>query len=397
VRSLYYDCFAGIAGDMHLGALLDLGVKEGDLRAELEKLGVPGWDLSVLKTLRGGIAATRVEVLTFGRDPPDRHLADILAILDASGLPRAVKARAGAVFHRLAEAEGAVHGIPAEAVHFHEVGALDALVDIVGAAIALERLAPSRILCSTVELGSGRVSCAHGTLPVPAPAVEALLRGVPTRRGGVPFEATTPTGAAILSSLVDRYTDTPSLVVTAVGYGAGRREGPIPNVLRVLLAEGPDPEEPGATDEGLPEALTLLECNIDDMSPELYEHVLALLFDRGARDAWLTPLIMKKGRPGTQIGVLCTEELAAPLTRTLLTETTTLGVRRQPVTRAALPRVAREVETEYGPVPVKVALQDGRPLKAKPEYEACRRIARERGIPIRLVYEAVARRLDGGG
>jgi len=394
VRTLYYDCFAGIAGDMHLGALLDLGVEEGDLRAELEKLCVPGWDLSVLKTRRGGIAATRVEVLTHGGDPPERHLADILAILDASTLQPAVKARAEAVFRRLAEAEGAVHGIPAESVHFHEVGAVDALADIVGAAIALERLAPSRILCSTVELGSGRVSCAHGTLPVPAPAVEELLRGVPTRRGGVPFEATTPTGAAILSSLVDGYTDTPSLAVTAVGYGAGHQEGPIPNVLRVLLADGP---EPGATDTSVPESLTMLECNIDDMSPELYEHVLALLFDRGARDAWLTPLIMKKGRPGTQIGVLCTEELAAPLTRTLLTETTTLGVRRQPVTRSALPRVAREVETEYGPVPVKVALQDGRPLKAKPEYEACRRIARERGIPIRLVYEAVARGLDAGG
>jgi hypothetical protein len=395
VRTLYYDCFAGIAGDMHLGALLDLGVEEADLRAELTKLGVPGWELSVLRTRRGGIAATRVEVLTCDCDPPHRRLTDVLAILDASALESAVKARARAIFRRLAEAEGAVHGIPAESVHFHEVGAVDALVDIVGAAIAVERLAPSRILCSPVELGSGLVRCAHGTLPVPAPAVEELLRGIPTRRGGVPFEATTPTGAAILSSLIDASTEKPSLIVSAVGHGAGRREGPIPNVLRVLLADGPDPG-PAQTDGDISEALTLLECNIDDMSPELYEHVLGLLFDQGALDAWLTPLIMKKGRPGTQIGVLCTENLARPLTRTLLVETTTLGVRRQAVSRTALPRATREVETEYGPIPVKVALQDGRPIKAKPEYEACRRIACERGIPIRLIYEAVAQGLKRG-
>jgi uncharacterized protein (TIGR00299 family) protein len=396
VRTLYYDCFAGIAGDMQLGALLDLGVEEAHLRAELSKLGVPGWDLSVLRTGRGGIAATRVEVLTCEAAPPHRHLSDILAILNASGLSPGAKRRSQAVFGRLAEAESRVHGIPVDAVHFHEVGAVDALVDIAGAAIALERLAPDRILCSTVELGSGLVRCAHGTLPVPAPATEELLRGIPTRRGGVPYEAATPTGAAILSSVVDTFTDVPSLTVTAVGYGAGRRDGPIPNVLRVLLADQPGPATDAAAD-GITGPLALLECNIDDMSPELYEHVLGLLFDQGALDAWLTPVIMKKGRPGTQIGVLCTEALAAPLTATLLTETTTLGVRRQPVARTALPREVRVVETEYGPIPVKLALQDGRPLKAKPEYEACRRIALEHGIPIRLIYEAVARRLASEG
>jgi len=389
VRTLYYDCFAGIAGDMHLGALLDLGVEEGYLRTELAKLGLPGWDLSVLRTRRGGIAATRVEVLTCEGDPPQRHLGDVLGILQSSALAPAVKARAEAVFRRLAEAEGRVHGTPAESVHFHEVGAVDALIDIAGAAIALDRLAPDRILCSTVELGSGLVHCAHGTLPVPAPATEELLRGVPTRRGGVPHEATTPTGAAILRTLVDSFTDVPRLTVSAIGHGAGRREGPVPNVLRVLLCDEPDPLT-GPAGDG---TLVLLECNIDDMSPELYEHVLGLLFDQGALDAWLTPLIMKKGRPGTQIGCLCSEPLVASLTGTLLTETTTLGVRRQPVGRTALPRRLREVETEYGPIPVKVALWEGRPLKAKPEYDACRRIAQERGIPIRLVYEAVARRL----
>jgi pyridinium-3,5-bisthiocarboxylic acid mononucleotide nickel chelatase len=394
VRTLYYDCFAGIAGDMHLGALLDLGVEEGYLRAELVKLGVPGWDLSVLRTGRGGIAATRVEVLTCACDPPRRHLADVLGIIHASTLAPAVKSRAEAVFCRLAEAESRVHQIPVESVHFHEVGAMDAIVDVVGAAIALERLAPERILCSTVELGSGLVRCAHGTLPVPAPATEELLRGLPTRRGGVPYEATTPTGAAILASVVDGFTDAPRLTVSGIGYGAGQRNGPIPHVLRVLLADEPGPDSDAVGEEGAPGSLALLECNIDDMSPELYEHVLGLLFDQGAVDAWLTPVIMKKGRPGTQIGVLCAETLAPALTATLLVETTTLGVRRQAVARTALPRSSREVATEYGPIPVKVALQDGRPLKAKPEYEVCRRIAVERGIPMRLVYEAVARQMD---
>jgi uncharacterized protein (TIGR00299 family) protein len=368
-------------------------VEEGHLRTELVKLGVPGWDLSVLRTGRGGIAATRVEVLTCACDPPQRHLADVLGIIRESALAPAVKARAEAVFRRLAEAESRVHGIPVESVHFHEVGAMDAIVDVVGGAIALERLAPDRILCSTVELGSGLIRCAHGTLPVPAPATEELLRGLPTRRGGVPYEATTPTGAAILGTVVDGFTDAPRLTVSGIGYGAGQRNGPIPNVLRVLLADEPG-LDPSAGGEGVPGPLALLECNIDDMSPELYEHVLALLFDQGALDAWLTPVIMKKGRPGTQIGVLCAETLAPALTATLLVETTTLGVRRQAVGRTALPRRSRELATEYGLIPVKIALQDGRPLKAKPEYEVCRRIAVERGIPIRLVYEAVARQMD---
>jgi uncharacterized protein (TIGR00299 family) protein len=391
VKVLYYDCFAGIAGDMHLGALLDLGVEAAYLRAELVKLKLPGWDLNVLRTGRGGIAATRAEVLTCGCDPPHRHLADILSILAASDLGGAVKARAEAVFRRLAQAEGDVHGIPADDVHFHEVGAVDALIDIVGAAICLERLAPERILCGPVELGSGLVLCAHGTFPVPAPATESLLRGVPTRRGAVPFEATTPTGAAILRTCVDAFTDSPRLVVSAIGYGAGRRDGPIPNVLRVLLAEGEDAQPAADPGQG---RLVLLECNIDDMSPELYGHCLDLLFERGALDAWLVPILMKKGRPATQIGVLCGPGLSDRLCETLLVETTTLGVRRQDVSRTELPRETLEVETEYGPIPVKVAIKDGRPLKSKPEYEACRRIALARGVPIRLVYEAVARRID---
>jgi uncharacterized protein (TIGR00299 family) protein len=377
---------------MHLGALLDLGVAETDLRDGLAGLRLDGWALEVGRTRRAGIAATRVEVRATDPQQHHRRLDDILEILDRGALSAGVRGRSSDCFRRLAEAEGRVHGIPPESVHFHEIGAVDALVDIVGAAICLECLAPERILCSTVELGSGLVRCAHGTLPVPAPATEALLIGVPTSRGRVQYEATTPTGAAIVRTVADAFVDDPFLTVSGIGYGAGRRDGPIPNCLRALLGDSPDPSGP----EDSPPRV-LLECNIDDMSPELYEHALARLFERGALDAWLVPILMKKGRPATQIGVLCRSPDADRLTETLLVETTTLGVRRQRVDRTELPRETLEVQTEYGPIPVKVALLDGRPLKSKPEYEACRRIALERGIPIRSVYEAVAGCLDSLG
>jgi hypothetical protein len=232
------------------------------------------------------------------------------------------------------------------------------------------------------------VECAHGRLPVPAPATEALLRGVPSRRGGVPFEATTPTGAAILASVVDAFSDSPALTVERVGYGVGQRDGPLPNVLRVLLADA-------APDLGAEEEMTLLECNLDDMSPEIYPYVLERLLERGAADAWLTPVIMKKGRPGTLVSVLCAPALAADLTDLLLVETTTLGVRHRSTGRTALPREVREVPTRFGPVPVKQASRAGEYLKAKPEYEACKRLARAHGVPIRAVYEEVYRQIHG--
>jgi pyridinium-3,5-bisthiocarboxylic acid mononucleotide nickel chelatase len=386
-KTLYYDCFAGISGDMNLGALLGLGVDPDLLRAELGRLDLGGWDLRVERVERGGIAGYHVEVVT-ADDQPHRHLGTILEIIDGSGLDPAVKTRAGAIFRCLAEAESRVHDRPIEAVHFHEVGAIDAIIDCVGAAIALEVLAPARIVASVVELGSGLVDCAHGRLPVPAPATEAILRGVPTTRGRVPFEATTPTGAAILVTQVDEFVQTATLTVERIGYGAGSRQGPIPNLLRVLLAEAPDAPV---------DRLAQLECNIDDMNPELYGHVMDLILERGARDCWLTPIIMKKGRPAIAVGVLCTQDRAGPLTDLLLRETTTLGVRVQTLERRALAREHRTIETAFGPIQVKLARMDGRVLRGKPEYEDCRRISRERGIPIHEVYAEVARRLDDAG
>jgi hypothetical protein len=389
VKVLYYDCFAGISGDMHLGALLDLGVEEARLRKELAKLPVGGYALRISRTTRRGIAGTRVEVdLDASHAHPHRRLADVAAIIEASGLSPTVKERSLGTFRRLAEAEAAVHGIPVAEVHFHEVGAVDAIVDIVGAGILLEALAPQRVLASTVELGSGVVECAHGRLPVPAPATEALMRGLPSRRGGVPFEATTPTGAAILGSVVNAFSDSPALTVERVGYGVGQRDGPLPNVLRVLLADA-------APDLGATEEMTLLESNLDDMSPEIYEYVVDRLFERGAADVWLTPVIMKKGRPGTLVSVLCAPALAVDLTDLLLVETTTLGVRRQSVGRTTLPRQVREVATRFGPVPVKEASRAGERLKVKPEYEVCKRLARAHGVPIRVIYEEVYRQIHG--
>ncbi len=379
---LYYDCFSGISGDMNLGALMDLGVDPEYLRAELAKLPLSGYRLDIRRESRGGISGTRVEVVTRA-EQPHRHLAKILELIEGSGLSSPVRELGGRIFRRLAEAEGRVHGIAPEAVHFHEVGATDAIVDILGAVIAIDSLGVRSILSSSIELGSGVARCEHGLLPVPAPATLELLRGAPTRRGGQPFEATTPTGAAILTSLVDTFDDQPRLIPERIGYGIGAKAGPLPNALRLILGERPS--------QTARERLSLLECQLDDMNPEWYQYALERLFAAGARDAWLTPLIMKKGRPGTAIGVLCDDHLASPLTELLLRETSTLGVRRQEVEREVLERRIIEVSTRFGPVPVKLAYLQGRRLKAKPEYEVCQRLAQANSVPLQEIYTEVYR------
>jgi len=386
MTSLYYDCFAGISGDMHLGALLDLGVKEAVLRRGLDRLAVGGFELRVAPDRRGGIAGTRVEVVVAAdAASPARNLAVVRNLIGRSGLGRRVEAFSLRVFERLAAAEAKVHGVPVEAVHFHEVGAVDALVDIVGAAICLEKLGWPSVIGSPVELGSGYVDCAHGCLPVPAPATRELLQGVPTHRGGVPFEATTPTGAAILTTVAKRFESQGSMVAQRVGYGIGRRDGPLPNVLRlVVTAPGPARRE----------ALALLECNIDDMSPELYPHLLDRLLTGGARDAWIAPLVMKKGRPGILVSVLCEDRQESTLTALLFAETTTLGVRRGSVSRTALERTVRSLDTPFGPMPVKVAGRPDGSRQTKPEYEVCRSIALERDLPLREVYRELERLLE---
>ncbi len=379
---LYYDCFAGISGDMHLAALLDLGVDYDDLIVDLAGLGLEGYGLQASRANRKGIAGAQVRVVTDPQQPPRRNLRQIEAIIGASSLKETVRGRAVAVFRRLAEAEARIHDTSPDQVHFHEVGALDAIVDIVGGAIALDRLNVDRVLCSPVELGGGIAHCEHGPLPAPAPATLELLKGVPVKFGAVPFEATTPTGAALLATFVDEFVSRPELIVHRIGYGIGHRDGPIPNVLRVCLGE-PLP------DGGEQAELCVLECNIDDMNPECYDYVLERLFVGGANDVWLTPVLMKKNRPGTVLSVLCLPMLEPELTELLLTETTTLGVRRYQVARTGLIRETARVATRYGQVAVKIAQLRGRPLRGKPEYEDCKRLALERGVPIHAVYAAV--------
>lgn len=383
---LFFDCFSGISGDMTLGALLDLGASEDALRSGLGRLGLEGYELRIGPDSRGGISGTRAEVMVGdAADRPARHLRKVRELICGSGLGRRVEELSVRVFERLAAAEAKVHGVCVERVHFHEVGAVDALVDIVGAAICLESLGWPRVIGSAVELGAGFVDCAHGRLPVPAPATLELLRGVPSRRGGVPYEATTPTGAAILTALAERFEPNVGMIPRRVGHGVGSREGAVPNLLRVVLG---DPL-PGRLEE-----LSLLECGIDDMSPELYPYLLERLLAVGARDAWIAPLVMKKGRAGILVSVLCDGRNEEAMTSLLFRETTTLGVRRSGVSRTALERSIRSLHTPYGPVPVKVALQPDGTRRAKPEYEVCRTIALEQGLPLRELYRELERLLE---
>ena len=385
---LYYDCFAGISGDMHLAAMVDLGVPQEYLREELSRLGLTGFTLRFTRDARKGITGTRADVEVaaghgaHGHD--HRTFADIRALIDRSGLSEPVKTRSLAIFQRLAEAESTVHGVPVDEVHFHEVGAVDSIVDIVAAALCLEYLKPDRVYASTVELGAGFVKSQHGLLPVPAPATALLLTGVPVKTGAVPFEMTTPTGAAILVSNVQSFTDTARFMIKKVAYGIGHRDVEIPNVLRVFLAEAPNVPSVEAC---------ILECNIDDMSPELHGHVAELLFSAGASDVYFTPIVMKKSRPAVMLSVLCNSEAEQRLSELILRETTTFGLRRVAVQKTALDREIRTITTRLGDIRVKIALRDGKRLKIKPEYEDCRRIAQERNIPLREVYEIVQKEI----
>ncbi|MFZ1491924.1 MAG: nickel pincer cofactor biosynthesis protein LarC [Candidatus Competibacter denitrificans] len=378
---LYYDCFAGISGDTHLAALLDLGVDYDELTVELASLGLEGYGLQASRANRKGISGTQVRVVIDPQQPPRRDLAEIEGLISASSLKENVRGRALAVFQRLAATEARLHGTLPEQLQLHEVGALNTIVDIVAGAIALSRLNVDRILCSPVQMGGGLVEREVGILPVPVPTALELLKGIPLRFGAVPFEATTPTGAALLATFVDQFVAQPKLSVNRVGYGIGHREGPIPDVLRVYLGEL-DAE----TDQG---ELCLLECSIDDMNPECYDHVLELLSAAGARDLWLTPVLMKRNRPAMVVSVLCAPALVSTLTELLLTETTALAVSRSSVACTTLVRENARVVTRYGQVSVKIAHYQGRPLRGKPQYEDCKRLALERGVPIHAVYAAV--------
>ncbi len=381
MKIAYFDLVGGASGDMLMGALLDAGLPEEVLRARLAGLHLPGFDLVVRRVQKNGIGATKVDVIV-DDDAPERHLSDLLKIVAESDLSPEVRERAAQVLTRLGEVEAGIHGASLESVHLHELGGLDTIVDVVGVLAGVDALGIEQVIVSPVPLGRGTIHAAHGEIPLPAPATLALLRGVPITGSEIQKELVTPTGAALLTSLADAYGSIPPMTLTSIGYGAGGRDLPIPNVVRLLIGESAP-----ATDAP-PKVVAVLETNIDDLNPELYEHVMARLFKAGALDVFLTPIQMKKNRPATLLRVICRPGDATAMSHILLEETSTLGVRRLLMERDTLPRAVHEVQTPYGPVRVKTARLPGGRVKAAPEYEDCRRLAEAHGVPLREVYIA---------
>ncbi len=378
----YLDCFSGISGDMLLGALIDVGLPLDTLRRELSKLDLHGYSIETQKAQRGGLAATKVTVMLEEAAQPHRRLPDLTTLIEASQLHANDKARAVAVFQRLAEAEARVHGVEPDEIEFHEVGAVDAIVDIVGAVAGLRLLDIGQLYCSPLPTGAGWVKSAHGPLPVPAPGTLALLAraAAPLVAGpDIDKELVTPTGAAIVATLA-RF-ERPAMIVHDVGYGAGSRQlDDRPNALRLWLGNAPH-DQSGA--------MSLVETNIDDMSPELLGYAQERLFAVGAVDVWFTAIQMKKNRPGVLFSAICPVEREAVVIDTLLRETTTLGVRVRPISRHEAQRETFEFESSLGPATVKVKRRPGGSFVASPEFEVCAAIARARNLPLTDVYRVV--------
>jgi pyridinium-3,5-bisthiocarboxylic acid mononucleotide nickel chelatase len=385
LRIIYFDCFAGIAGDMTVAALIDLGVPISFLREELAKLSLPltAYRISSEQVQRKGIVAASFHVHV-GEHQPQRHYAGIATMIEQSGLAEGVKVKAQRVFYRLAEAEARVHGVEVGHVHFHEVGGIDSIVDIVATAIGLDYLGIGEIHVSPLPIGSGFVETAHGRLPVPAPATAELLRGIPVHGEIGPGERVTPTGAAIVAALADDFGNIPPLRVSAIGYGAGSRDfDDLPNVLRLVMGERVGPLQ---RDE-----IYVVETHIDDMNPEILGFLMERLLDCGALDVAFSPLQMKKNRPGCRLTIISPLEKLDELARLVLTESTAIGVRYYPASRMTLSRAVEERQTSLGKVRVKVVRDDAVLLRIVPEFEECRRIAGERGLPLMEVYRIIER------
>lgn len=380
MKIAYFDCIAGASGDMILGALIDAGLSISKLTDDLAGLNLTGFDLHSRKVVKAGLSATKVDVVVTD-EVTERRLPKILGLIDNSELPAEVQQGAKEIFNRLGSVEAEIHGTSIDRVHLHELGGWDTIIDVVGALVGLQLLGIERVYASPLPLGRGFTRSAHGTIPLPAPATVALLHGIPVVGSDLEFELVTPTGAAILTHIVHGFGSIPEMRLLSSGYGAGGRDLPIPNVLRVLLGEE-DLEESVEI-----ETLALLETNIDDLNPEIYDHAMARLFSAGALDVTLSPVQMKKNRPATQLAVLCRPEDATPLFEILFAETSTLGVRKQLVERHSLAREIKVVDTPYGPVRVKLARWRDK-VKATPEYDDCRELAQANGMPLKDIYQA---------
>jgi len=385
---------------MTLGALVDAGCAVEHLRSELSGLQVPGWELTAEKVWKSGMAATYVKVVTEDQSK-HRSLSAILEILEKSQLAAGVRDRAGAIFRKLGEAEARVHDVPVEKIHFHEVGAVDAIVDIVGACVGFHALGIEKFACSALNVGGGTAKMAHGVLPVPAPATANLLQGKPTYSNGVQKELVTPTGAAIVATLCDAFGPQPAMTVSAIGYGAGTAdlEGQ-PNVVRIMVGEEVGVAKEKGAQPGLAvpldEEIAVVEANLDDMNPQIYGYFLEKALGAGALDVYTTPVQMKKNRPGTLLTVLCKPQDTNALMTLIFAETTTFGIRTYRAQRRVLPREWVNVETEFGKVRIKVSRVNGRILHVAPEFEDCRKLAVEKDVPLQRVISEALRRYEGG-
>jgi pyridinium-3,5-bisthiocarboxylic acid mononucleotide nickel chelatase len=389
-QTLYLDCFSGASGDMLIGALIDCGLDFDLLRDELKKLGVAGYELSLTRVDRSGISAAKFDVHLHSHDHDHehqhqhRHLSEIERIIESSKLADGIKKRANTIFRRLGEAESKIHNIPIEAVHFHEVGAIDSIVDIVGACIGLDALKIGRIVASPLHVGSGTFKCAHGVYPVPGPATAELLRGVPIYSKDIEGELVTPTGAAIISTLASGYGPMPMMTTERIGYGAGTRTYPdFPNVLRAVIGQL------AADADRTPSIITVIEANIDDLNAQVFGYLMDKALGEGALDIFYTPVQMKKNRPGVLLTLLCRPEERAKMCDLIFRETTTLGLRYRDEQREILRREHVTVETIYGPIRIKVArARDGRMVNYVPEFEDCRAAAESHGVAVREVQIA---------
>jgi pyridinium-3,5-bisthiocarboxylic acid mononucleotide nickel chelatase len=379
MRIAYFDCFSGASGDMILGSLIDAGLSPGQLREELKKLRIPSIHLKVKKVLKGGISATQVIVEGKNEKRSHRDLKEMLRIIERSGLEANVKGKSKEIFQQIASVEAKIHKKPMGEIHFHEIGGLDSVVDIVGAVWGFRQLGIEKLYVSKVNVGTGFVKCEHGILPIPSPAALSLMKGKPIYSSGVEKELLTPTGAAILTSLASEFREMPLMKVERIGYGAGRHDLPHPNVLRLMIGT---PAVRSGT-----ERVAVVETNIDDMNPQFYDYVMERLLKMEVLDVFLTPISMKKNRPATLLTVICSSEKLASIIEFLLRETTTLGLRWHEEERARADREILTLQTKYGEIHFKLARWEGRVVNVSPEYEDCKRLALKKGIPLKDIFE----------
>lgn len=385
MKIAYFDCFSGISGDMTVGALLDAGLKIETLEKELKKLGLSGYQLEVKKVVKKGISATQFKV-KIKEEGVERRFKDILTILEKSKLDEEIKKGTKKIFFNIAQAESKIHQKDIDKIHFHEIGGLDSIIDITSAVIGIKTLGIEEIHSSALPVGKGFVKCSHGVIPVPAPATLELLKNIPTYSGGIESEMITPTGAAIISTLTKSFGKRPLMKIERIGYGAGEKEFTIPNLLRVSIGEKILKDE-NLKDGYVSDEAVLIETNIDDMNSEFYDYIMDQLFSQGALDVFLTPIQMKKNRPAHMLSIIVYEQNLKEILEVLFSESTTLGVRVREVKRLRLSQQNFMAETKYGKIKVKVGMFKGEIKNIAPEYEDCKKIAKQHQIPLKEIYE----------